>query len=138
MIDGGVLNPVPIAPTFSDGTDITIAVNLAGEPVITDEAGTQEDSGDTGDDSSLRARINGFIDNLKQSMQKDDHFDWGAYDIVYEAFEAMQTSITRQKLAAYPPDIVIEIPRNVCRTLEFNRAAELIALGYQQAGERLS
>lgn len=30
LIDGGVLNPVPIAPTFNDETDITIAVNLGG------------------------------------------------------------------------------------------------------------
>jgi NTE family protein len=28
LVDGGVLNPVPIAPTFGDETDITIAVNL--------------------------------------------------------------------------------------------------------------
>ncbi|MCQ5300238.1 patatin-like phospholipase family protein, partial [Blautia wexlerae] len=32
LIDGGVLNPVPIAPTFSDKTDFTLAVNLGGEP----------------------------------------------------------------------------------------------------------
>jgi len=31
LIDGGVLNPVPIAPTFSDVTDLTIAVNLGGK-----------------------------------------------------------------------------------------------------------
>jgi len=30
LIDGGVLNPVPIAPTFGDETDMTIAVNLGG------------------------------------------------------------------------------------------------------------
>jgi len=30
LIDGGVLNPVPIAPTFDDHTDITLAVNLGG------------------------------------------------------------------------------------------------------------
>ncbi|MEZ4915399.1 MAG: hypothetical protein R2836_00245 [Chitinophagales bacterium] len=30
LIDGGVLNPVPIAPTFNDNTDLTIAVNLGG------------------------------------------------------------------------------------------------------------
>jgi len=32
LIDGGVLNPVPIAPTFHDNTDLTIAVNLGGKP----------------------------------------------------------------------------------------------------------
>jgi NTE family protein len=32
LLDGGILNPVPIAPTFEDGTDITIAVNLGASP----------------------------------------------------------------------------------------------------------
>jgi NTE family protein len=34
LIDGGVLNPVPIAPTFGDNTDLTIAVNLGGPPEV--------------------------------------------------------------------------------------------------------
>jgi NTE family protein len=45
----------------------------------------------------------------------------------------MQSTIARLKLAAYPPDMVIEIPRNACKTLEFDRAAEMIALGYSKA-----
>ena len=46
----------------------------------------------------------------------------------------MQSAIARQKLAVYPPDTVIEIARNACGTMEFNRAAEMIALGYRNAG----
>ena len=49
----------------------------------------------------------------------------------------MQSTIARQKLAAYPPDVLIEIPRNVCGTLEFDRAAEMIDLGYNRAGQVL-
>ena len=45
----------------------------------------------------------------------------------------MQSAIARQKLAVYPPDTVIEIARSACRTLEFDRAAEMIALGYTKA-----
>jgi NTE family protein len=59
--------------------------------------------------------------------------DWGGYEIAIQAFDAMQSTIARQKLAAYPPDTVIEIARNACRTLEFDRAAEMIALGYRKA-----
>jgi NTE family protein len=50
----------------------------------------------------------------------------------------MQRAIARQKLAAYPPDIVIEIPRNACQTLEFDLAAEMIELGYGRAKERMA
>ena len=50
----------------------------------------------------------------------------------------MQSTIARHKLAAYPPDIVIEIARNACRTLEFDRASSMIELGYRKAKECLS
>ena len=48
-------------------------------------------------------------------------------------FEAMQGTIARQKLAAYPAEHLIEIARNACGTLEFDRASEMIELGYNRA-----
>jgi NTE family protein len=36
-------------------------------------------------------------------------------------------------MAAYPPDVVIEIPRNACGTMGFDRASEVIELGCQSA-----
>jgi NTE family protein len=50
----------------------------------------------------------------------------------------MQNTIARQKLAAYPPDMVIDIARNACRSLEYDRASEMIDLGYKKAEEYLS
>ncbi len=44
LVDGGILNPVPIAPTFSDHTDVTIAVNVCGKPMKNPEAVFKEDS----------------------------------------------------------------------------------------------
>ena len=61
----------------------------------------------------------------------------GAYDIANQAFDAMQSTIARQKLAAYPADVNIEIARNACGTLEFDRASEMIELGYTKAQESL-
>ena len=80
-----------------------------------------------------------FTDKFKQSIQSSSNsLDWGAYDIANQAFDAMQSTIARQKLAAYPPDITIEIARNACGTLEFDRASEMIALGYTSAQECLA
>ncbi len=45
LLDGGILNPVPIAPTFDDGTDLTIAVNLAGTPVSDGQPPIQQGDG---------------------------------------------------------------------------------------------
>ena len=50
----------------------------------------------------------------------------------------MQGTIARMKLAAYAPDYVIEIPRNLCRSLEFDRAQEIIAYGEKKAAEILA
>ncbi len=55
LIDGGVLNPVPIAPTFSDETDITIAVNLGG--TVESQAETKEEKTEPGNESSALHRV---------------------------------------------------------------------------------
>ena len=64
--------------------------------------------------------------------------DEALYDIANQAFDAMQGTISRAKLAAYPPDKVVTIPRNACGTLEFDRAAEMIDLGYEMARTQLA
>ena len=55
------------------------------------------------------------------------------YDVTNKAFDAMQSTIARQKIAAYPPDIEIQIARNACTTFEFERTSEMIVLGYDLA-----
>jgi predicted acylesterase/phospholipase RssA len=37
------------------------------------------------------------------------------------------------RMAAYPPDALVEVPRSVCRSLEFYRAAEVIDIGRELA-----
>jgi NTE family protein len=132
LIDGGVLNPVPIAPTFGDNTDLTIAVNLGGAPEEIHSPLLQGEKQGK-EDSYIQENINHFIKNLQQSVKSVVGNDWDVYDVANQAFEAMQSTIARQKLAAYPPDLTIEIPRNACRTLEFDRADEMIKLGYSKA-----
>jgi NTE family protein len=132
LVDGGVLNPVPIAPTSCDGTDITIAVDLNGSgesPIEPAEVSAAPEA----PASPIREKLNRFIARLQPPTTSGGGRDWGAYEIATQAFEAMQSTIARQKLAVYPPDTVIEIPRSACRTMEFNRAAEMIALGYKKA-----
>ena len=132
LVDGGVLNPVPIAPTSGDQTDITIAVNLNGPPETPAEPAVVS-AAPQSPTSPFREKLNRFISRLQPSTPGGGNRDWGPYEIAIQGFETMQSTIARLKLAAYPPDIVIDIPRNVCKTLEFDRAAEIIALGYSKA-----
>lgn len=127
LIDGGVLNPVPIAPTFDDNTDLTIAVNLGGviEPNISSMKREVN--------HSVSFRIKEYLQNI--ALPESIVQEYGMYEIVSQSVEAMQGTIARMKLAAYPPDVVIDIPRNLCGTLEFNRADEIIAYGYDRCAK---
>jgi NTE family protein len=135
LIDGGVLNPVPIAPTFSDNTDITLAVNLGGKLTVAPKELEVEVKHEEKASDGLSDKISRYIQELTDKIELPTSVDWGAYEIANQAFDAMQSTIARQKLAAYPPDLCIEIARNACGTFEFARADEMIALGYQKAQE---
>lgn len=144
LIDGGVLNPVPIAPTFGQHADVIIAVNLGAKPkkpVVLEEPET-----DATEESSEPQ--SGFINwaELTQTLKSlfsrtetatEQPFNWDVYDISNRAFDSMQSSIARQQLAAYPPDITVNIARNACGMFEFSHASRLIELGYQAAKETL-
>ncbi|MEA1988613.1 MAG: patatin-like phospholipase family protein [Pseudomonadota bacterium] len=140
LIDGGVLNPVPIAPTFGDNNDLTIAVNLGAKPQIKPHMPAPINKIE---DDSWLADFNELVDKIKDYFVKEENrfeqpFNWDIYDISNKAFDSMQSSIARQQLAAYPPDITIDIPRNACGMLEFTLVNEMITLGYQTAEQTLN
>ena len=127
LIDGGVLNPVPIAPTFDDHTDLKIAVNLGGAAIENIEIEEEPKSETTID------KINNYINSFKTTNILNT--EMGMYKVADKSFDAMQGTIARMKLASYPPDIEIEIPRNLCGTLEFNLAKKIIDYGYKRCDE---
>jgi len=132
LIDGGVLNPVPIAPTFNDDTDLTIAVNLGGALLKAyNEAKKEVDVNKVG--IKFQQGIKKFIQSFDKKDKEPRIKNWGMYDVADKAFDTMQSTIARLKIASYPPDVEIEIARNACGTLDFDRAAEMIKLGYKKA-----
>lgn len=132
LIDGGVLNPVPIAPTFNDDTDLTIAVNLGGA-LIKDNNGAKPELVKNKGGNKFQQSIKEFIQTFDNKDKKPSMKNWGMYEVADKAFDTMQSTIARLKIASYPPDITIEIARNACGTLEFDRASEIIKLGYKKA-----
>lgn len=130
LVDGGVLNPVPIAPTFEDNTDITIAVNLGGERLLKNNLEKIKK------EISLSLKITNFMSkmSLPDSVAKED----GMYAVAIKSFESMQSTIARMKLSAYPPDIEIDIPRNLCGIFDFDKAQEVIEFGYNMCEKTFS
>lgn len=139
LLDGGLLNPVPIAPTFRDFTDLTIAVNLNGDPAQRYETleNKPEEKKEAGD-GDLRSRILQFLDNIGESLLDPGEQVLGMFDLVSRSFETMQNAIAAGKLAAYSPDVVIDVPRNACGSHEFHRAREMIELGYRLASRAMA
>ncbi|MCB0029572.1 MAG: patatin-like phospholipase family protein [Anaerolineales bacterium] len=131
LIDGGIINPVPIAPTFGDGSDLIVAVNLGGPP--SERPSVERAEPPAGASPAIKRKIASFIKSL--SIPPVIHRERGMSPalIYYLSIDAMQSAIARQKIAAYPPDKLIEVPRNACGTMDFDRAAELIELGYEAA-----
>jgi NTE family protein len=85
----------------------------------------------------VHAKISSFIEDLKSRTPLDNAGSWNMLSIADQTFDAMQGAIARQKLAAYPPDHTIMIARDACGTLEFDRADEMISLGYEIADATL-
>ena len=137
LLDGGILNPVPIAPTFEDTTDLTIAVNLGAPPSGNPPPVPEPKDANQSPVDGVHANISNFIEELKSQVSLADVGDWKMLEIADQTFDAMQGAIARQKLAAYPPDYTIMIARDACGTLEFDRADEMITLGYETAARNL-
>jgi NTE family protein len=128
LLDGALVNPVPIAPTLNDMTDLTVAVNLGGPaearppPLPSNPIPAR---------NAYRQRIRTFVESLHLARASGPPAH-GTFDIVFASMEAMQNTIARLKLAAYTPSVTVEIPRNACGFFEFWRGAELIALGRER------
>ena len=144
LVDGGLLNPVPIAPTLRDDTDLTIAVDLAGhrDPTLDGrDKKTRESAGNKGELDDYREAISNFVDRLTRKVTdgftSGDEGKLNMLDVVNRSFDAMQVTLSRIRLAEYQPDVLIAIPRNVCQTFEYYRAAEVIAEGRRQTERTL-
>ena len=132
LLDGALVNPLPIAPTLNDDTDLTVAVNLSGpaelRPVPAPSTTAMVDG------NVYRQRIRAFVEGLRLSRPADVSAR-GLIDIAIVSMQTMQDTIARLKLAAYSPGVTVEIPRNACGFYEFWRAEELIALGRERAAQ---
>ncbi|MBN9636060.1 MAG: patatin-like phospholipase family protein [Actinobacteria bacterium] len=162
LADGGILDPLPMAPLAAVNADLTIAVSLnasdpappADSPSATAEllarmrrsttslidraaASTLLD-GPTA--RSVLTRFSNAVDSIDHVADPDvDTEDdnpvprLGGFEVMNRTIEISQAALMRHTLAAYPPDLLIEVPRTVCRSLEFYRAEEVIEIGHELA-----
>jgi NTE family protein len=132
LLDGSLVNPVPIAPTLNDTTELTVAVDLSGPAEVRPAPPA---SAPIPDGNTYRQRIRAFVESLHLSKASPSARQHSLFDIAFASMEAMQNTIARLRLAEYSPDVTIEIPRNACGYIEFWRAEELIALGRDRTAQ---
>jgi NTE family protein len=137
LVDGGLINPVPIAPTLNEDTAWTIAVDLNARAEVLKAPGKETEEAD-GPKSQFRDKISRFIDNLMPKASTSEPEFPGPIELVLRSIDTMQTTISRMKLAAYAPKLIVEIPRNLCTMFEFHRARELIEFGYKRTEQSLA
>jgi len=135
LVDGGVLDPLPIDSVSSDETDLTIAVNLNANIPNTYKIESPEK-----EENNIYQKTMQLVDKAKQVIGTDTSIEKPPIDILYilnESLDATQNLIVENILKEYQPDVMIEIPKDACETYEYDKAYEMIEIGKRATKESL-
>ena len=137
LMDGALVNPIPITAARALGADIVICVNLNGDmrnrgTVIQSHAPDTDQAGAAGTlDEPRRWGIFPPFGGLTRKANDAP----GIATVMVDAFNITQDRIARSRLAGDPPDVMISPKMSAVGLFEFHRAEECIELG-RQAAER--
>ena len=137
LIDGGVVNPVPVSVCRALGADLVIAVNLNSD-IVNKHSSKPTDAADPADPAPTTG--NGFVDKLADVVREyttavfppskpAEEQPPSLFEAIAGAVNITQDRITRSRLAGDPPDIVLSPRVAQIGLLEFYRAAEAIKEG---------
>ena len=155
LVDGGVLNPIPVEPTLAVPTDVTVAVSLHGrDPFqasqLIADAGNVESLDEDSGDSSVFSRFIGdkiagfFSQNSHDAEEMEAEIEEERRLIVADGrasiVEVMEKSLTvledrmeQVRKAISPANVYVEVPADVCSTWDFHRADEVSEVGRELA-----
>ncbi|WP_110650136.1 patatin-like phospholipase family protein [Salinicola peritrichatus] len=162
LVDGGLLNPLPIIPTVSVDADLVLAVNATAqtprpvtlEDLLPADQAAEEHARELEREAAgksfggwlkgVRTRVQGMISTSGDdeagengSLASQTERAWSKLDMMLASFDITQAALAKYKVAGYPPDVLIEIPKSVCGAYEFHRAEALIELGRHLAAQAL-
>jgi NTE family protein len=113
LVDGGVLNLMPVAPVMSDMSDLIVSVNLYGENSIDFRVEV---------DSEAKKKTS-ILEEVWEKLFDSEESE------VNLSIELMMSTIFRYRRAEYVADIEITFPEDIAKWYEFYRAVELIEIG---------
>ena len=134
LVDGGIVNPVPVSVCRALGADKVIAVNLNGDIVGRHLRSKDHHPIETSlVEENLLAR---FRDTLKGKANhyfpdffSEETSSPGLFEVLASSINIMQDRITRSRMAGDPPDILLSPKLADIGLMEFDRAEEAITAG---------
>jgi len=127
LVDGGVLNPIPIEHVLRKNGDILIVVNLYSEKKVDIPKEKNTDNG----------YLNRLINPLLTLISTGDKSSKGYYSLLSSTTSAMIHKIAKMSIEKHKPDMIINIPYDSANTFDFFKAKELIELGEKVAAEAI-
>ena len=140
LVDGALVNPVPVSAARALGAEIVIAANLSSDifthsTTIYSHGASAPLSSATTEPASPRRGFGKFFS--PERTVKREFFGGGGRpgisSIMVDAFNIMQDRITRARLAGDPPDLLISPRVGQIGWFDFHRAEDLIAHGARAA-----
>ena len=146
LADGGVLNPLPVEPGVHPDTELIVGVSLIGRdpkllitpreenPLTKHEPHWGDKIAEDLKESSWGRKLVDLIPGSKEPKEFQAIPDEiGITEMLTMALDAMQGAIQQTRIAANPPDVLIEIPTNSCGVLDFHCADQMIEMGRELA-----
>jgi NTE family protein len=142
LVDGALVNPVPVSAARALGARVVIAVNLHSDVFA---KGTVIQNGAADETTSALPALpagessRGLMENVFGRRSPIEHNGpRGISAVMMDAFNITQDRISRSRLAGDPPDVMIAPKLNTVGLFEFYRAEEAIAAGVEAAERALS
>jgi len=130
LVDGGLVNPVPVSLCRALGADFVIAVDLS-----MDTIGLRQRRGDASAPAPAWRQTMGRW--LGREGDGEDVTRPSLADVVSNSIAIMQGRISRSRLAGEPADVLIAPRLGQLGLLDFHRAHEAIAAGRMAAEHML-
>jgi NTE family protein len=140
LVDGALVNPVPVSAARALGAEIVIAANLSSDVFAHSTTiyshGAPADASEAVIEPVPPKRGFGKLFSPERTMKRE-FFGGGGRpgisSVMVDAFNIMQDRITRARLAGDPPDLLISPRVGQAGWFDFHRAHDLIAHGARAA-----
>jgi NTE family protein len=143
LVDGALVNPVPVSAARALGARLVIAVNLNADLFGRGTIIASHGSDDEDDAANAAPKSNGLRGMFTRDRALRRQFLGrrgrpGIPTVMVEAFNVMQDRITRARLAGDPPDVLISPRLGQIGWFDFHHAGEAIAIGSDAAEKSMA